>query len=253
MHSTQPISDALVVHQCVAGYGGVPVLQGLDFSVGAGEVFGLLGRNGSGRSTLVKVLSGLLPYKGEVHLYGERVVGIAPHQLAGRGLSVVSQNRNIFPNLTVLQNLQLGWRKMPTSVAPVWTIDRLMDVFPVLGSRLASMGGTLSGGEQQMLSLARALLGQPRLLVVDEASEGLSPMMVEQLVRCFRDVTQSGCSLLLIEQKPPLILALANRVGILGDGVLQFCGTPQELVSNPEMLGLWLGAMGGPYNNTSVL
>jgi len=243
-----PSPIALNVRECWADYGGAPVVRGLNLSLEAGQVMGLLGRNGSGRSTLVKVISGQLGYSGLVQHFGQSVAGKPPHQIAKEGLAVVLQNRDIFPTLTVAENLRLGQKHRAPAragnaglTAPAWTQERLLDLFPVLARRRDALGGTLSGGEQQLLALARALMGQPQLLVVDEASEGLSPVVFEPLIACLKEVAQSGCAILLIEQRLSLVRALAQRVGVIGDGKLQYLGPTDELDAQKPLIRRWLG------------
>jgi branched-chain amino acid transport system ATP-binding protein len=264
------VDAVLTVHQLVAGYGDMggrqdggtaegsyargrnrgaspqrAVLQGLDFSIAPGETVAVLGRNGSGRSTLAKVLVGLLPFQGEVVFQGRSLAKLAPHQIARLGLAYVPETRDVFPTLTVHQNLLLGQLE-PGSEATNGLAKRALEwvyaMFPRLAERRHTPGGVLSGGEQQMLSLGRALLGNPRLLVVDEPTEGLAPKAVAEVATCLRAVQQDGCAILLIEQKLPTAFALAQRVMVLGQGKVQFAGTPDALQANPTVLRDWLEA-----------
>jgi branched-chain amino acid transport system ATP-binding protein len=221
------------------------VLQGLDFSIAPGETVAVLGRNGSGRSTLAKVLVGLLRYRGEVVFQERSLANLAPHQIARLGMAYVPETRDVFPTLTVHQNLLLGQfefdGKHPHGLA-IGSLEWVYDMFPRLAERRHTPGGVLSGGEQQMLSLGRALLGKPRLLVVDEPTEGLAPKAVEEVATCLSAVQRAGCAILLIEQKLPTALALAQRVMVLGQGRVQFVGPPEALLATPTVLSNWLEA-----------
>jgi branched-chain amino acid transport system ATP-binding protein len=195
----------------------------------------LLGRNGAGRSTTAKALMGLVRCAGSVRWQGTELVGQPPFAIAQRGLGYVAEGRDIFPGLTVQQNLLLGQKGRGR-----WTLDAVYQLFPALQLRQHTLGGVLSGGEQQMLALGRALLGQPQLLIVDEPTEGLAPQVVQQVVDCLRQLPAQGMAVLLVEQKQALALALADRVLVLGLGRVVFDGTPQALAENAAVRQQWL-------------
>lgn len=228
-----------------AGYGGAPILQGLDLRIAPGEAWALLGRNGSGRSTLAKVLTGQLPYRGHLQWQGRSIADQAPHQLARSGLAYVPESRDVFTTLTVQQNLELGLPRPPSPPAKhrvdgPWNLQTVYDLFPQLKARRDTLGGALSGGEQQMLSLARSLLGNPHMLLVDEPTEGLSPQMVARVHVCLAQVKATGCALLLIEQKVDLAVALADQIVVLGNGQVQWTGPSDQLAHVPEVVEKWL-------------
>lgn len=239
--SQAPTLPLLSVQQLRAGYGGTPVLKGLNLSIAPGQAWALLGRNGSGRSTLAKVLAGQLPYQGQLVWQGQNMLKIAPHQRARLGLAYVPETRDVFKSLTVQQNLALGvplaqWQRPSTP----WNEQAVYELFPQLAARRHTAAGSLSGGEQQMLSLARSLLTNPQLLVVDEPTEGLSPQMVERVQQCLARVKAAGCALLLIEQKIAMAYALADQVAVLGEGQLQWTGTSAQLQQAPQVVQKWL-------------
>jgi len=225
----------LQVDQLHAFYGPSQVLHGVTFAIQPGEIVALLGRNGAGRSTTAKALMGLVRCAGSVRWQGTELVGQPPFAIAQRGLGYVAEGRDIFPRLTVQQNLLLGQKGRGR-----WTLDAVYQLFPALQPRQHTLGGVLSGGEQQMLALGRALLGQPQLLVVDEPTEGLAPQVVQQVASCLRQLQAQGMAVLLIEQKQTLALAQASRVLVLGQGRVVFGGTPQALAANAAVRQQWL-------------
>ena len=242
----------LQVRKVQAGYGGAPVLQGINLCIAAGEAWALLGRNGSGRSTLAKVLAGQLPYRGQLQWQGKALAEQAPYQMARSGLAYVPENREVFTTLTVQQNLALGlprpeWHRPEEP----WNLQVVYELFPQLAARRDTLGGALSGGEQQMLSLARSLLSNPQLLVVDEPTEGLSPQMVERVQACLAQVKATGCALLLIEQKLDMAVSLADRIAVLGKGQVQWTGPADQLAYAQDVVQAWLApanedGQGGP-------
>lgn len=229
----------LTVRGLHAWYGQSHVLRGIDLEVDAGEIVSVLGRNGAGRSTLLKALTGQLPCRGEVLFAGACLVGRATHEIARRGLAYVPESRDVFPSLTVEQNLLLG-RKSGRPPADGWRFDDVYALFPALQKRRKVAAGALSGGEQQMLALARALMGNPRLMLIDEPTEGLSPQMVEQVAHCLTLLRQRRVAVLLIEQKQSIALALSQRVYVMGRGAMVFHGTPAALQADTAVQRDWL-------------
>lgn len=214
------------------------ILQGISIEIGEGEVVGLLGRNGVGKSTTLKSISGVIvPRSGSIHFKGKNIVGMKPHQIARLGIGYVPEERRIFPNLTVRQNLLLGIKPGQKKNADQgdWNIDRAYNLFPRLRERDNHKGGNLSGGEQQMLTIVRTLMGNPELLLLDEPTEGLAPMLVEVVSRVIQEIHQAGVAILLVEQNFEVVLELASRVYILSKGKVVFAGTSQDLRENHEV------------------
>ena len=227
----------LEVDDLHAYYGKSHILQGVTFAVGAGEIVSLLGRNGAGRSTAVKTIMGIVPPTGSIRFRGERIDGLAPHVVARKGLGYVPEDREIFPTLTVRENLLLG---MKSKTAGLWSIDELFGLFPLLRERASAPGGVLSGGEQQMLSICRSLLGDPALLMVDEPTEGLAPRLVDEVRSLLERIAARGVSVLLIEQKLTIALAISHRLYVMGQGRIVFEGSARELVANDAVRKEWL-------------
>jgi len=226
----------LQVRDLCAGYGLGQVLQGVDFEVGAGEIVALLGRNGSGRSTTAKALMGLLPASGEVLWRGQPILGQPPHVIARQGLGYVPESRDVFPHLTVRENLRLGQR----GTTARWSYGDAWRLFPMLREREHVAAGVLSGGEQQMLSLARCLMGDPQGVIVDEPTEGLAPQVVAQVAEALRSLRAQGLAVLLMEQKLAMALSIADRVLVMGHGRVVFAGTPGELAAREDVSREWL-------------
>ncbi|GLU32615.1 ABC transporter ATP-binding protein [Trinickia caryophylli] len=221
----------LVVAGLRASYGEARVLHGVDLKIGAGEVVALLGRNGAGRSTLAKALVGLVDREGSVRFDGEELGALPTFEIARRGIGYVAERRDVFPTLTVDENLRLGLRPgmgVQRRVARA-ALDESYARFPMLAARRRTPAGRLSGGEQQMLALVRALLGRPRLLVVDEPTEGLAPRAVADVMDCLRAVSAAGGAVLLIEQRFTIAREVAARAAVMGHGRLVFDGAMQAL------------------------
>ncbi len=225
-----------------AGYGKSRVLHGVSLKVQPGEVVALLGRNGVGRSTTVRAAMGHVRGRGSVRLNGRELLGLAPHHIARAGLGYVPESRDIFPRLTVRQNLRLG-AKPPVAgaTAPRWSEDDFHALFPILRERADSPAGVLSGGEQQMLALARTLMGNPTMVLVDEPTEGLAPRIVQQVAELLAEIARRGVGVLLVEQKLDIALQLARHAYLMGHGRIVFEGDPNALLQDQRMTTEWLG------------
>ena len=214
------------------------ILHDVAMGVDDGEVVGLLGRNGVGKSTTLKSVSGVVsPRSGSILFKGNEVAGLKPHQVTRRGVGYVPEERRIFPNLTVHQNLLLGIKpgKAKSENGGGWTLERAYTLFPQLKARQSGKGGNLSGGEQQMLTIVRTLMGNPELLLLDEPTEGLAPMLVEVVSNVIREIHESGIAILLVEQSFDVILALTRRVYVMSEGQIVFDGTSEELGRSREV------------------
>ena len=228
----------LEVDDLHAYYGKSHILRGVTFHVGEGEIVSLLGRNGVGRSTTIKAIMGNVPPRGSIRLRGEEIAGLQPNQTARKGLGYVPETRDIFPGLTVKQNLQLG--EKPGRVGGRWTMGDMFGMFPQLKERADTRAGFLSGGEQQMLTICRTLMGDPILVMIDEPTEGLSPMMVEHVGRLLDEIAKRGVAILLVEQKLTIALKISHRLYVMGHGKIVFEGTPAELSSAAAVRKEWL-------------
>ena len=226
-----------------AYYGDSHVLHGISLSVGQGEVVGLLGRNGAGKTTTLLTIMGYVRCReGTIAYEGERLDGLHPHRIARRGISFVPQERRIFPSLSVRENLTVGERR---SGRGRWKLNDIFEIFPNLGARQKNLGCHLSGGEQQMLAIARALMLDPSVLLLDEPSEGLAPLIVEKIVQVLRDVKGTGLPILLIEQNLSTALKLADRHYILSKGEICYQGSSIELEANGAVKRQYLGVYDG--------
>ena len=221
-----------------AFYGKSHVLHGVDFQVGEGEILALLGRNGSGRSTTAKAIMGLVDAQGSVLWKGQQVLGKKPYQIAQLGIGYVPENRDIFPRLTVHQNLMLGEKSGHQN--PRWTFEDMYTLFPRLRERSDVEAGVLSGGEQQMLTLCRTLMGDPDLVIIDEPTEGLAPKIVELVANFLQALRARGLSVLLIEQKLTIALQISDRCLVMGHGSVVFDGTPVALQDDAAIRKEWL-------------
>ena len=235
---TTPHTPGLQVQGLSAGYGGAPVLQDVNLQLAPGEVLALLGRNGSGRSTLARALMGLIPASGQVWWQGQPLHGLAPHQRARAGVGYVSESRDVFPRLSVRHNLLLG--EQPGQRHRPQALADMLALFPALARRINTPAGVLSGGEQQMLALARCWMGQPRLMLIDEPTEGLAPQVVAQLAQALQHFQAQGAAMVLIEQKRQLALTVASRCAVMGHGRIVFDGTPAQLLADEGMQREWL-------------
>ena len=228
----------LQVDKLHAFYGKSHVLHGVNFQVRDGEIVALLGRNGSGRSTTVKAVMGLVDLQGSVQFKGRELQGLKAFEIAHTGIGYVPENRDIFPTLTVHQNLMLGQKSGQKN--PRWTFDDMYRLFPRLKERQHTEAGVLSGGEQQMLTLCRTLMGDPELIMIDEPTEGLAPKIVELVAEYLRELKRRGISVLLVEQKLTIALEVADRCLVMGHGQIVFEGTPSELRANAYIRKEWL-------------
>ena len=221
-----------------AFYGKSHILHGVDMRVGEGEIVSLLGRNGSGRSTTVKTIMGLVEGRGSVSFKGDEILGHHAFDIAHRGIGYVPENRDIFPKLTVRQNLLLGEKRGKKN--PRWSFDDMFKMFPRLKAREHTEAGVLSGGEQQMLTLCRSLMGDPDLIMIDEPTEGLAPKIVELVAQYLMELKRRGVSVLLVEQKLTIALEISQRCYVMGHGSIVFEGTPADLRANAEVRKEWL-------------
>jgi branched-chain amino acid transport system ATP-binding protein len=221
-----------------AFYGKSHVLHGVNFEVGQGEIVALLGRNGSGRSTTAKAIMGLVECEGRIDWKGQPIQGKKAYEIAHLGVGYVPENREIFPKLTVSQNLQLGQKRSGQNGR--WSFEDMFAMFPRLKEREHTEAGVLSGGEQQMLTLCRTLMGDPDLIIIDEPTEGLAPKIVELVGQYLQSLKARGVSVLLIEQKLTIAMSISDRALVMGHGSIVFQGTPDELRANSYIRKEWL-------------
>jgi branched-chain amino acid transport system ATP-binding protein len=228
----------LEVRDLHAYYGKSHILHGVHLAIGKGEIVSLLGRNGVGRSTTIRSIMGFVHCTGSVRFHGEEMVGRKAYEIAHKGLGYVPENRDIFPTLTVRQNLLLGQKK--ANATGRWSMEDMYQLFPRLKERANTEAGFLSGGEQQMLTLCRTLMGDPELVMIDEPTEGLAPKIVEQVALLFEEIRKRGISILLVEQKLAIALDISERLYVMGHGSIVFQGTPRDVRSNSAMRKEWL-------------
>ncbi|MES2876891.1 MAG: ABC transporter ATP-binding protein [Pseudomonadota bacterium] len=228
----------LKVENLHAGYGKSKVLNGVQFEVRPGEIVALMGRNGAGRSTTAKAIMGLIDGQGSLLWRGQEILGKKTHEIAHLGLGYVPESRDVFPHLTVEQNLQLGQKSRRPSGR--WTLDDMYRLFAPLKVRQHAQAGVLSGGEQQMLTLCRTLMGDPALVIIDEPTEGLAPQMVERVAHYLIELKTRGVSVLLIEQKLTIAMAISDRCLVMGHGRIVFTGTPSALENDSATRKEWL-------------
>src|SRR5580658_9407565 len=234
-------SDALSLNDVHAFYGDSHILHGVSFSLQPGGVLALLGRNGAGKTTCISTIIGFLnPKGGEIRLFGDSIEGLSPERISRLGIGLVPQGRRIFPSLTVRENLLVAQQREKASEKP-WNVDRIYSMFPRLQERHAQLAGTLSGGEQQMLAIGRALMGNPRVLLLDEPSEGLAPLIVAEVGRTIKRLKEEGQSILLVEQNLKLALEVADQAVILNTGRCVFAGEAAAILNNEDMIAQNLG------------
>ena len=228
----------LEVKDLHAYYGKSHILQGVDMNIQAGEVVSLLGRNGVGRSTTAKAIMGEVPPHGTINFKGKDIVGLPSYKIAHLGLGYVPEHRDIFPSLTVRQNLLLGI-KNPRKPGR-WKLDDMLEMFPNLARRADTAAGVLSGGEKQMLTMCRTLMGDPDFIMIDEPTEGLSPQMTQRVADLLKEIARRGIATLLVEQKLAIAMDIAHRVYVMGHGKVVFEGTPAELRARDDVRKEWL-------------
>jgi branched-chain amino acid transport system ATP-binding protein len=231
----------LEVHDLHVYYGEIHALKGISFRVGQGEIVTLLGNNGAGKTTTLRTLSGLLsPRTGDVRFEGASLVGVAPHDVVLKGITHVPEGRRIFNRLSVVENLEMGaYTRGDAAIAQ--DMEQVFTIFPRLKERRIQVAGTLSGGEQQMLAIGRALMAKPRLLLLDEPSMGLAPVLVEQIFETVQTINRQGVTILLVEQNAAMALSIAERGYVLETGRLPLQGRARELADNPEVRRAYLG------------
>jgi branched-chain amino acid transport system ATP-binding protein len=234
-------SDALSLTDVHAFYGDSHILHGVSFSLRPGGVLALLGRNGAGKTTCISTIIGFLqPRQGDIRLFGEPIAGLSPERISQLGIGLVPQGRRIFPSLTVRENLVVAQQRERTTGQP-WNVDRIYGMFPRLRERHGQFAGTLSGGEQQMLAIGRALMGNPRVLLLDEPSEGLAPLIVAEVDQTIRRLKQEGQSIILVEQNLKLALDIADQAVVLNTGRCVFSGDAGDLRNNEDLIAQNLG------------
>jgi branched-chain amino acid transport system ATP-binding protein len=223
-----------------AYYGKSHILQGVNLNVQEGEIVALLGRNGVGRSTTCKAIMGEVPPQGSVKFRGQEIAGKKAFEIANLGLGYVPENRDIFPGLTTRQNLILGMKPGQKAGTGRWTMENMFDMFSNLKERADVEASVMSGGEQQMLTMCRTLMGDPELVMIDEPTEGLSPQMVKRVADVLQEIAKRGVATLLVEQKLSIAMDIADRVYVMGHGQVQFEGTPDELRGREDVRKEWL-------------
>ncbi len=237
--STQPL---LEITQLNVHYGGIHAVQGVNLSVDSGELVALIGANGAGKTSTLKAIAGLLPATGNIRYAGSPVLATPVHQRAAQGLALVPEGRGTFTRMTVLENLHMGaYHRIDTKKSIQHDIDAAFDLFPRLKERATQLAGTLSGGEQQMLAMARAMMAKPKLLLLDEPTMGLAPIMVEKILATISHIHQQGVAVLLVEQNAKIALTMASRAYVLAHGKIQLHDTAAALLSNPSVRAAYLG------------
>ncbi len=229
----------LELRQISSAYGEVEVIRNISFTLAAGEILGLMGRNGAGKTTVLRSIMGLVPRRrGSLRMAGEEISHCPPHAVPARGIAYVPQGRRLFSDLTVAENLRMG---SLVNNAPARAAEPVLDLFPILRERLAQAAGTLSGGEQQMLAVARALCAKPRVLLLDEPSEGLFPTVVHRILDTVAELRRSGVAILLVEQQVKSALRICDRIMLMENGVIQHEAPARELAADPVPLERYIG------------
>ncbi len=223
-------------------YGGIHAIKGIDLEIREGELVTLIGANGAGKTTTMKAITGLQGWVGgDVHYLGKSIKGVASHDLLKQGLAMVPEGRGVFARMTITENLQMGAYLRNDTAGIAADIERMFGIFPRLKERATQLAGTMSGGEQQMLAMARALMSQPRLLLLDEPSMGLSPIMVAKIFEVVRDISAQGVTVLLVEQNARLALQAANRGYVMDSGLITMSGDASEMLDDPKVRAAYLG------------
>ncbi len=233
---------ALSVENLSVSYGDIHAVKGISFEVRQGEIFTLIGGNGAGKTSTLRAISGLLRSGGVMTLHGKNIRGISPEKLVAMGLAHVPEGRGIFGNLSVMENLLLGAWTCRDRSAVSENLDRMLTALPRLRERLSQAAGTLSGGEQQMLAVARAVMSRASVLLLDEPSMGLAPKLVKEIYAVIREINRSGVSILLVEQNANIALRIAHRAAVLETGTIALAGTGEELLADPRVRKAYLGA-----------
>ncbi|OGS91574.1 MAG: ABC transporter ATP-binding protein [Gallionellales bacterium GWA2_60_18] len=242
MHETNS-APLLEVRDLRVSYGGIHAVKGIDLHIGPGELVTLIGSNGAGKSTTLKTLAGLLhPSGGQIHYDGKSLHNVAAHRRAGMGIALVPEGRGVFARLTVEENLLMGAYSRDDAPEIAADLARMYELFPRLAERRGQLAGTLSGGEQQMVAMARALMSRPRLLMLDEPSMGLAPLMVQKIFETIRDIAALGMSILLVEQNAKLALQVAQRGYVMESGTITLSGAAGELLGSDAVQRAYLGA-----------
>ena len=235
-------SPLLSVHALHISYGGIHAVKGIDLEVGVGELVALIGSNGAGKSTTLKTLAGLqAPKDGSIHYAGNNLQHTPAHQRVSMGMALVPEGRGVFARLTIAENLQMGAYSRNDTAEIVADLDKMYALFPRLAERRSQLAGTLSGGEQQMVAMARALMSRPRLLMLDEPSMGLAPLMVQKIFTTIREIAALGMSILLVEQNAKLALQVAQRGYVMESGEITLAGKASELLGSEAVLRAYLG------------
>jgi branched-chain amino acid transport system ATP-binding protein len=237
----------LELHEIHARYGAITALRGVSITVSQGELVALLGVNGAGKSTTLSCIAGVMrPWKGSITFEGSSLIGKPPEVIASAGISLVPEGRDIFPSLTVAENLRLGAYILSEKGEYQRNLKEVYELFPVLKERLDQAGGTLSGGEQQQLAIARALMSKPRLLMLDEPSLGLAPALVDQIFELITNLHQRGVTILLVEQNVERSLAIVDRAYLMNTGLIESQGTPDQLINRADIEGIYMGVKKQP-------
>lgn len=231
----------LELTQLAAGYGNIKALKGIDIVVPEGAIVSLIGANGAGKSTTMKTIMGLIkPMAGQVTFQGKRISGLAPHKIVSEGISLVPEGRSILAGMTVLENLEMGaYQRTDRDIAS--DLQKVFTRFPILAERQQQLGGTLSGGQQQMLAIGRALMARPKLLLLDEPSMGLAPLVVAEIFKVIREINETGTTILLVEQNARQAIKVAHYAYVLETGKIVLSGTAAQIAANPKVMEAYLG------------
>ncbi len=235
------MSRLLEIEALAVAYGAIEAVKGIDLHVAEGELVCLIGANGAGKSTTLKAIAGLLPVRGAIRCAGRQISGMPPHALVHEGISLVPEGRGIFGRMSALENLQIGAYARRDRHAVAADLERIFELFPRLAERRRQQAGTLSGGEQQMLAIGRALMSRPRILLLDEPSMGLAPLLVEKIFEIIRRISSEGMTLLLVEQNARLALEVANRAYVMESGRITLSGEARALAGDAQVQRAYLG------------